>query len=148
MQMQRKIFAGLIVLTVLLSAAKCEGTEDGSVDTDRNPADRVVDPAKARTVTIRAYIHDAKGIPGDVAVDVNDGKGGHESSYEILTVAGGEYMQTVSYTSGTRLTIHVEVKPVKAKSGAFCEITDGTTTAKFGPAMTSWRAICDLVTNR
>lgn len=145
---QTKISAGLMALLVLLSAAKCEATKDGSVDTDRNPADRVVDPKLARTVTIRASIANAKGIPGEVTVDVKDSKGERESSDEILSVPGGEYVQTLTYTKGSLLTIHVEVKPAKPMSGAFCSITDGPTIAKFGPADESWRAICDLVTSQ
>lgn len=143
-----KISAGLVLLAVLLSAAKCETERSGSVKTDRAPADRAVDPRKVRTVTIRASIRDKKGIPGEVAVDVSDGNGGHESSQEILTVAGGEYRQTVTYTTGTQLNVHVEVRPAVPQTGAQCVIVDGVTTVQVGPESAGWRAVCDLTTSQ
>jgi len=144
---RQSVSIALTILTILLSAAKCDG-KSGSVDTDRNPIDRAVAPESARTATIRASIKRGSGIPGEVKVEVTDADGNHESSDEILTVVGGEYVQTVTYTAGVVLNIHVEVKPNKPYSNAYCSITDGEVVVKIGPVTDSWRAICDLYTTQ
>lgn len=145
----QSVSVALVAALVLLTAAECKPQKTGSVDTDRNPADRVADPNNTRTAKIKAYIKDNKGIPGEVTVDVKDVRTReHESSNEILTVPGGVYNQTVTYTGGTVLEIHVEVKPVKGQSGAYCAIFDGDNVTSHGPITDGWRAICDLTTSQ
>ncbi|MFG3418756.1 hypothetical protein [Micromonospora sp. NPDC048063] len=104
---------------VLAAVLACEG-DPGRVQSDRPAADRQVDPRAERTVTIR--VTEATG-PYKVwvrAAKVGQDRGDHTRE----TVAGGEYKQTLSYTSGLRIQITITVTG-HADDMYRCEIADG-----------------------
>ena len=133
-----KAVAYLSLLTTTLGAT---GEGCGKVKTDRPPQDRVVDPAHKRTVQIR--VTEATG-PYTVFVIVREpGTPGTETSRE--TVAGGQYRQTVSYTSGLRLEIlmHVNGHPGDQFE---CELVDGP--GHKDKQRSAGGVLCTLVTSR
>lgn len=112
------ILAAAILIAPLLTAAKCEQT--GHVDSDRPGNDHQVDPARVRQAVIT--VPEASG-PYDVYVTAH--QAGHalgDHTREHSPSAG--YMQTVTYTSGDRIEIRINVTGHPADRFT-CQIVDG-----------------------
>jgi hypothetical protein len=135
----RRAVKAAAALGVLAGVLACEG-EAGRVESDRPAADKQVDPRAERTVSIR--ITEATG-PYKVwvrAAKVGQDRGDHTRE----TVAGGEYKQTLDYTSG--LKIQITITATGHKSDMFrCEIADGEHRARERGA---GQVQCDLTTQR
>jgi len=105
-----KLTAALTVLVLLTGADGCK--KRPTVDTDRPPQDRQVDPKRQRVVLIIANAQ-GTGLTGMAPYSVlvvaqERGKAGVDSTGPVRS-AGGEYRQTLSYTSGLRIDIDVVV---------------------------------------
>ncbi|WP_435585831.1 hypothetical protein [Micromonospora aurantiaca (nom. illeg.)] len=128
-----KVAAAVALLAVGLA---CDGEGTRS---DRDPADRQVDPKRQMTVSIRA---DGDGPYSVVvrAAKVGDDRG----DYTRKSVAGGAYRQTLDYTSGLRITITITAAGHRTDPLS-CEIRDGETRVRDRAAGT---VQCKLTTSR
>ncbi|MEU8264904.1 hypothetical protein AB0C02_30360 [Micromonospora sp. NPDC048999] len=134
---RRAINVGALVLALAVGLA-CKG-EDGGTHSSRPPADRHVDPKKQRTVEIRAK----SDAPYDVVVraaKVGDSRG----DYTREKVAGGEYKQTLDYTSGLKIEVMITATGHRTDPLS-CEIADGTQRSRDRAAGT---VQCKLTTSR
>jgi hypothetical protein len=113
---RRTVAAFLAVAAVLTGGAECKR----KVPSDRPPTEREVDPATAREVIIRAHSDN----PYTVSVTARELDNPKAAEFWDETVAGGEYEQTLTYTSGTVIRINVEVKG-KMGDRITCSIADG-----------------------
>lgn len=135
-----KIAAACAATLALMGADGGCDERKGHVASDRNPTDRQVDPAKQRVVTIRV---EGEG-PYELFVHASeDGKKGSDQTRE--QIAGGKYKQTLTYSSGVKVRIRVNVTGHE-RDMFRCEIDDG-------PGNTDWelsrrKAYCNLVTAR
>lgn len=114
-----KLTAALLILAALMGADSSCGNR-GDVDTNRPRSERQADPKATRIVFITANSNG----PYTVHVIASEvGKQGRDETTE--QVAGGEYKQELSYTSGLRIEIRVLVYG-NAKDEMRCSIVDGT----------------------
>ena len=113
---RRTVAAFLAVAALFTGAAKCER----KVPSDRPPAEREVDPATAREVIIRAYSEN----PYVVRVTARELNNPAAAEFWDEAVAGGDYEQTLTYTSGIAIRIELEVKG-KMGDRITCSIADG-----------------------
>lgn len=136
-----------LVVAPLATMDGCPENRQPEVRTNRPQEERKADPGRKRTVTIRA---NARQVPYTVYVKVSDRRGGFDESGPTPVMEPvGDYTQTVTYTSGERLGIFVEVKPPQVNAWAYCEIRDGPdNVSKMGPMSEGWRAMCQLTTKR
>ncbi|MDG4756036.1 hypothetical protein O7630_34670 [Micromonospora sp. WMMD718] len=126
--------AAAVALLVVGLACDGEGTRS-----DRDPADRQVDPKRKQTVSIEAS------GDGPYSVVVRAAKAGDDrGDYTRKSVAGGAYRQTLDYTSGLRITITITATGHRTDPLS-CEITDGTTRVRDRAAGT---VQCKLTTSR
>ena len=132
-----KAAAALAILASLTGAQSC----GGKVQTDRPPEDRIVDPARKRTVQIR--VTEATGPYTVFVIAREPGTPGTETSRE--TVAGGQYRQTLSYTSGLRLEILMHVKGHPGDQFE-CQLVDGPTNKD--TQRSPGGVLCTIVTSR
>lgn len=149
------VLVGLLVIVVGLLLGGCKKPAVGSVDkSGHNPADQA-GPDRGltmNTVRIRAY---ARTAPYEVIVEATDEVGGHEGSHYIVTDTTRAYTQTLTYGTGRKIEIRVEVKPPTVNAHPMCEIWDGTAHKVSEPqsepgaaANGVWRAVCYLTTSR
>ncbi|MDG4762371.1 hypothetical protein [Micromonospora sp. WMMD710] len=134
----RRTVKALAFVLAIAAALACEG--EGGVKSDRPAGDRAVDPKAQRTVTIR--ITEATG-PYDVyvrAAKAGEARGDHTRD----KIAGGEYKQTLDYTSG--LKIEITITATGHRTDMFrCEIADGEKRARERGA---GQVQCKLTTSR
>lgn len=133
--------AGALVVLIAMMGAESPGCERrGGVDTDRPPQDRQVDPKRERVVFITA----SGDAPYTIIVRAKEqGQAGTDTTGPE-PVAGGEYRQTLSYTSGLKIFITVTV--YGAPKDVFdCSITDGSNAERRGAA---GAVTCVLTTSR
>ncbi|MEU0081350.1 hypothetical protein ABZY58_25910 [Micromonospora tulbaghiae] len=128
-----KVAAAVAVLAVGLA---CDGEGTRS---DRDPADRQVDPQRKQTVSIEA------GGDGPYSVVVRAAKVGDDrGDYTRKSIAGGAYRQTLDYTSGLRITITITATGHRTDPLS-CEIRDGEQRVRDRAAGT---VQCKLTTSR
>ncbi|WFF07268.1 hypothetical protein O7622_01305 [Micromonospora sp. WMMD1076] len=132
----RRILGGAALALAIVGGLACEGEGTKS---DRDPADRQVDPIQKQTAVINAS------GDGPYSVVVRAAKVGDErGDYTRKSVAGGAYRQTLDYTSGLRITITITATGHRTDPLS-CEITDGTTRVRDRAAGT---VQCKLTTSR
>lgn len=110
-----KLVAALFVLAALMGA-KCS-----KVDSNRPTEDRQVDPKRERVVQIRAN-GDAPYTAFILAHDAR--KPGLYDRVGPEHVAGGEFVRTLTYTSGLRIDVKISVEGHPTDRFT-CAITDG-----------------------
>ncbi|MFI7072033.1 hypothetical protein [Micromonospora sediminicola] len=132
----RRILGGAALALAIVGGLACEGEGTKS---DRDPADRQVDPKQKMTAVINAS------GDGPYSVVVRAAKVGDDrGDYTRKSVAGGAYRQTLDYTSGLRITITITATGHRTDPLS-CEITDGSKRVRDRAAGT---VQCKLTTSR
>lgn len=159
MNTRRALIACLLAL-VVGSYATCEDTHPSAPQPQapgHDPADRQADPRRQRVAVVTVYI-EADFLPGWAYVKVTDENGQWEDNDPSprgetkrrgQAMAGKTYSQSITYTSGRRLDIFVQVTPSRHGSvGSFCLIDDGAANQSKRQVAGAHFVRCTLTTNR
>jgi predicted small lipoprotein YifL len=137
--MRRVLSAVMAIAAVFaMSGARC-----GKVPSERPPAEREVDSATAREVIIRVQ------SDNPYVVDVTARELGRPEQHEEWRepVASGEYVQTLTYTSGLAIRITVNVQG-KMGDRITCSIADGEWNVQTDRSNGHYRCYAELITLR
>jgi len=137
--MKRILSALFAIMIVFTMGAECKR----KVPSDRPPAEREVDPATAREVIIKVNSNDPYVV--DVTARDLDRLQDHEEWRE--PIASGEYEQTLSYSSGFRIHITVNVQG-KMGDRITCSIADGDWNVQTANSAGHYRCYAELITLR
>lgn len=158
MNTRRALIAALAAFALGVGAT-CEDTHPSAPQPQapgHDPADRKPDPKRQRVAIVTVYV-EQDFLPAEVYVKVTDEDGQWEDNDDPgLPIVGQPmarktYSQSISYTSGRKLRIHVEVKPARDGSVAsYCAIDDGGGPDGFVKRQVAgaWKVTCDLTTHR